>query len=151
MFRVCRLLTSATLYKYCTVTFWWSASQMTGIWFLKEKHMCDLCDLLELILELKREVRYPTRDRSAFVARTDLYQIHTCQIAAEELPGVRNCSNTGEVKELLLLALWHSPFKLKCLFVFFFKSCSLNLDSPQGCFIGRKVRRMVASIISLLQ
>lgn len=75
---------------------------MNGVGFLKEKRISDLCDLPELILEPQRQVGCPTRARSDCVAHTNLYQIHTRQMAAEEFFRVRNCNGVAAVKELLL-------------------------------------------------
>lgn len=96
------------------MTFRWGLSQINGVGFLKEKQTSDLCDLHELILEPKGQVGYPTRDMSDCVAHTHLDQIHTHQMAAEELFGVTNCSNSDEVRELGLHTHCSSPSA--CLF-----------------------------------
>lgn len=80
----------------------------------------------------KRWVGCPTGDRSDCEAHTDLYQIHTRQMAAEELLWVGNCNRTCEVKELLLhTPSWNSH---ACLF---FKDCSLKsgFSSRSFCWL----------------
>lgn len=67
----------------------------------------ETCDLFALILDFKCEVKYPTQHKSDCVAHTECYQIHTSQKAIQKLLGVTDCSNTSEVKELLL----HMPLQ----------------------------------------
>lgn len=105
-----------------------------GVQADKRDRVSDLCDLPELILEAEGQVGCPPRGPVRRVAHTHLYQIHTPQMAAEELLRGEKLQQSRGRSGAAPLA--HSPTlraqtqRLVC----FLKECRLKSGFSSRCF-----------------
>lgn len=104
-----------------------------GVQADKRDRVSDLCDLPELILEAEGQVGCPPRGPVRRVAHTHLYQIHTPQMAAEELLRGEKLQQSQGRSGVAPLA--HSPTlraqtqRLVC----FLKECRLKSGFSSRC------------------
>lgn len=111
---------------YLIVTLWWHSRCFPMDSSLRRNKHRESCDLLELILDFKCEVRYHTLHRLDCAAHTECHQIHTSQMVTQKLLSVTDCCNTSEVKELLLHTLLQAV-RLNC-------SRGIGLIQELACF-----------------